>query len=149
MGSCTIQLMLKRRSVLGGRSQGGLTALELEAKLFRGLGDPVRLALLRVLAGGPLSSGELAQDLGLTPSNASNHLRCLLECGLVVVELDGRYNRYRLAMPSIPRLLAAAADVLAVAGPAIEDCLAYGPPSRRALRTGSLPARTTAATGTA
>lgn len=141
--------MLKRRSVLGSRSQSGSSPLELEAKLFRGLGDPVRLALLRALATGPRSSGELARDLGLTPSNASNHLRCLLECGLVAVELDGRQNRYRLAMASIPRLLDAAADVLALAGPAIEDCLAYGPPSRRALRSGSGAVATAVASATA
>lgn len=130
-------------------SQAGSTPLELEAKLFRGLGDPVRLALLRAVATGPRSSGELARDLGLTPSNASNHLRCLLECGLVAVELDGRHSRYRLAVPSIPRLLDAAADVLTLAGPAIEDCLAYGPPSRRALRSRSGAVATAVASATA
>lgn len=129
--------MLKRRSTFTGRPTGGSTAVDLEAKLFRGLGDPARLTLLRELAAGPKSAGALATSLGLTPSNASNHLRCLLECGLVAVESEGRFNLYRLSMPSIPRLLDAAAEVLSVAGPAIEKCLAYGPPSRRVLRVGS------------
>lgn len=111
-----------------------LDRLEVEAKLFRGLGDPVRLSLLRALATGPRSAGELARALRISPSNASNHLRCLLECGLVTLGFDGRFRVYSLAMPAIPRLLDAAGEVLAVAAPAIEACLNYGPPSRRALR---------------
>ena len=107
---------------------------EIEAKLFRGLGDPVRLSLLRALASGPRSAGALARAVRVSPSNASNHLRCLLECGLVRLGFDGRFRVYSLAMPAIPRLLEAAGEVLAVTAPAIEDCLNYGPPSRRALR---------------
>lgn len=108
--------------------------LEVEAKLFRGLGDPVRLSLLRALASGPRSAGALARAVGVSPSNASNHLRCLLECGLVRLGFDGRFRVYSLAMPAIPRLLEAAGEILVVIAPAIEDCLNYGPPSRRALR---------------
>lgn len=114
--------MVKRRSVLASPTAPVSRPLELEAKLFRGLGDPVRLALLRALDGGPRTAGELTMKLGITPSNARNHLRCLLECGLVAVAFDGRFNRYRLASASMPRLLDAAAAVLTVAGPAIEEC---------------------------
>lgn len=130
--------MLKRRSVLASGRSSRATPLELQAKLFRGLGDPVRLSIVNALTEAPRTAGELARSLGVTPSNASNHLRCLLECGLVAISTDGRFNRYRLAMPSIPQLLDAAAQVLTVAAPAIEECLEYGPPSRLALRPRSL-----------
>lgn len=59
----------------------------------------------------------------MTPPLASNHLRCLLECGLVAIEPRGRYNVYRLADPAVERLLDASSRVLAEAAPLIEACL--------------------------
>ena len=112
-------------------------SLEIETKLHRGLADPSRLAILRELRRGPLTAGQLASLVGLTPPRASNHLRCLLECGLVAIEPRGRYNVYRIADPAVGRLLDASARVLAEVAPLIEACLNYGPPSRRALRAPS------------
>ncbi len=113
----------------------GRSSIEIETKLHRGLADPSRLAILRELRRGPLTAGQIADFVGLTPPRASNHLRCLLECGLVSVEPRGRYNVYRLADPAVGRLLDASARVLADVAPLIEACLNYGPPSRRLLRT--------------
>lgn len=121
-------------------SPGKIGSLAVETKLFRGLADPTRLAILLELRDASRSAGQLAGTLGLSPSNASNHLRCLLECGLVTVASDGRLNVYRLADPAVGRLLDASAELLGSVAPAIEACLNYGPPSRRALR----PVRTSA-----
>ena len=109
--------------------------VELEAKLFSGLADPKRLALLRLLVGGPRTAGELARAAQVSPSSASNHLRCLLECGLVAVESDGPFNRYRLADVGVGGLLLGAEQLVGRVGSEIEACLNYGPPSRRALRS--------------
>jgi DNA-binding transcriptional ArsR family regulator len=106
----------------------------IEAKLFRGLADPARLGILLEIRRSPRTAGELATALDISPSNASNHLRCLLECGLVKVESSGRYNLYRLADPSVARLLDASRALLTIVSPEIEACLNYGPPDRRALR---------------
>ena len=111
-----------------------LTPVELEAKLFSGLADPKRLALLRLLVGGPRTAGELARSAELAPSSASNHLRCLLECGLVAVESDGPFNRYRLADVGVGGVLLGAEQLVSRVGAEIEACLNSGPPSRRALR---------------
>ena len=116
-------------------------SLEVETKLHRGLADPSRLAILRELRRGPLTAGQLAGLVGLTPPRASNHLRCLLECGLIEIEPRGRFNVYRLADPAIGRLLDASARVLDEVAPLIEACLNYGPPSRRALRPPAARAR--------
>ena len=111
-------------------------SLEIETKLHRGLADPSRLAILRELRRGPLTAGQLASLVGLSAPRASNHLRCLLECGLVAMEPRGRYNVYRLADPAVGRLLDASARLLAEVAPLIEACLNYGPPDRRGLRPG-------------
>ena len=106
-----------------------------QATFFRGLADPARLSLLVALRQGPCSAGELARRCSLSASNASNHLQCLLECGLVAVEARGRHNVYSLADPLIAGLLEV--SELIVGGPAgalIEACRSYGAPSRRSLR---------------
>jgi ArsR family transcriptional regulator, cadmium/lead-responsive transcriptional repressor len=115
-------------------SAGSAGPFAVETKLFRGLADPARLGILLELRTAQQSAGQLATRLGLRPSNASNHLLCLLECGLVQVESIGRHNVYRLADPAVERLLDASAALLTEVTPAIEACLNYGPPSRRALR---------------
>ena len=108
--------------------------LAVETKLFRGLADASRLRILLELRAGPRAAGDLASGLGLTPSATSNHLLCLLECGLLSVESSGRRNLYRLADPAVEGLLDASRVLLGEIAPTIEACLNYGPPSRRALR---------------
>jgi DNA-binding transcriptional ArsR family regulator len=82
----------------------GADALYLRAKLFRGLGDPSRLAILAALDPAPLTVGEIVAATGLTQPNASNHLRCLSECGLVLREAKGRHALYRVADPRVTAL---------------------------------------------
>ena len=113
----------------------GAIPLDVHAKLFRGLADPGRLDILLRLRTGPSSAGELARDCGLTASNASNHLRCLLECGLLTLEPNGRRNIYRLADEGIALVLDASRKLLSSpAGVLIRACCNYEPVSRRALR---------------
>ena len=109
--------------------------VETHAKLFRGLADPARLSLLSALTRTPSSAGDLARECALSPSSASNHLQCLLECGLVAVEARGRQNVYALADPLIAGLLEISDQIArGPAGSLIEACRNYGPPSRRQLR---------------
>ena len=68
-----------------------LEAIQLQAKLFRGFGDPARLAILQVLKSGPVTVSEIVTATGMSQSNTSNHLGCLRECGLVAAEQRGRY----------------------------------------------------------
>lgn len=126
---------------------GPTTGIETHTKLFRGLADSARLSLLSALTQGPSPAGDLARECALSPSNASNHLQCLLECGLVAVEARGRQNVYALADPLVARLIELSDRI--VSGPAgslIEACRNYGPPSRRKLRV--VAAKPPAAAGT-
>ena len=109
--------------------------LSTQSKFFRGLADSARLSLLMALRDGPRPAGELAMVCRLSSSNASNHLQCLLECGLVAVEAQGRQNVYALADPSSTELLEVSRRIAnGPAGWLIEACRSYGPPSRRKLR---------------
>ena len=68
------------------------------AALFRSLGDPTRLAILRRLATGEARVGELVEEVGLAQSTVSKHLACLKECGLVDFEPVGRASVF----PPVP-----------------------------------------------
>jgi DNA-binding transcriptional ArsR family regulator len=81
------------------------------------LSDPTRCRLLLALRDGPAYPAELADQLGVSRTNLSNHLACLRGCGLVVAVPEGRRSRYELA----DRRLAHAVDDL------IELALAVDP----------------------
>jgi len=97
------------------------------AALFRSLGDPARLAIVRRLADGPARVTDLTGELGLAQSTVSKHLACLRDCGLVSVRPVGRASVYSLAQAVLLDLLAAAEDVLTATGNAIALCPVYGP----------------------
>lgn len=96
------------------------------AALFRSLGDPTRLAILRRLALGQARVGELVEEAGLAQSTVSKHLACLKECGLVDSEPVGRASVFRLSQPVLVDLLAAAETVLQAGGQAVALCPSYG-----------------------
>ena len=70
------------------------------------------------LADSPRFPSDLAEELGLTRANVSNHLACLRGCGLVTAEPQGRQVRYELADP---RLAHALDDLLGVVLSVDED----------------------------
>jgi DNA-binding transcriptional ArsR family regulator len=102
--------------------------LEREAKLFRGLGDPSRLAILRALRAGPLNVTAIVQATGLTQSNASTHLHCLWCCGLVHKRKEGRYVFYRVQSRKVQAVLDRAAALLSDVAEHIDACSSYGGP---------------------
>jgi ArsR family transcriptional regulator, cadmium/lead-responsive transcriptional repressor len=96
------------------------------AALFRSLGDPGRLAILRRLVEQPARVADLVEALGLAQSTVSKHLACLRDCGLVVSEPVGRASVFRLSEPALIDVLAAAETVLANTGNAVALCPTYG-----------------------
>jgi len=107
-------LMMRRAEVYG-----------LPAKLFRGLSDESRLAILEALRQGPLAVGRIVEVTGLSQSNTSNHLRCLSDCGLVSAEQRGRSIHYSLSDQRIRALLQLADDLLAEVGRRVYACTNY------------------------
>ncbi|GIE61897.1 transcriptional regulator [Actinoplanes octamycinicus] len=67
------------------------------ARFGHALSDATRTRLLLALRDAPGYPAELADLLGVTRQNLSNHLACLRGCGLVVAVPQGRRTRYELA----------------------------------------------------
>jgi DNA-binding transcriptional ArsR family regulator len=96
------------------------------AALFRSLGDPARLMIVRRLAAGPARVTDLATGLGLAQSTVSKHLACLRDCGLVTSQPAGRASMFRLTQPALAGMIAAAEAVLAATGNAVALCPVWG-----------------------
>lgn len=112
-------------------------AIDLQAKLFRGFGDPSRLSILTALRQGPLTVTEILEKTGLSQSNASNHLACLRDCGLVTAEPEGRYVTYHLSDDRVGAVLELAESLLSDVARGVYECTRYTSP----LRKHKIPAR--------
>jgi len=99
--------------------------LDVKAKLFRGLADPSRLAVLEALRDTALCVSEIVTATGLSQPSVSMHLACLWECGLVDRERRGRFVLYRLADERVRALLDAGDALLMRVGDQIYICTRY------------------------
>lgn len=100
-------------------------SLALKAKLFRGFSDPSRLAIVEAVRTEARSVTEVVEITGLTQPNVSNHLACLLDCGLVEREQRGRFAFYRLADPRVGQLLALGDEILGDVAQGVYVCPRY------------------------
>ncbi len=73
----------------------------LQAEVLKTLASPRRLEILHALAHGPIEVGRLAQLIGASQPNVSQHLSVLRTAGMVEAEREGREVRYRLADPDV------------------------------------------------
>ena len=73
----------------------------LQAEILKTLANPRRLDILHRLAEGPCEVGRLAEEIGASQPNVSQHLSVLRAAGLVEAERDGREVRYRLTDPDV------------------------------------------------
>jgi ArsR family transcriptional regulator len=63
---------------------------------FKALADPTRREILRLLAPGDLSAGEIADRFEMTKPSISHHLNVLKQAGLVLDERRGQNIIYSL-----------------------------------------------------
>ncbi len=73
----------------------------LQAEVLKTLASPRRLEIIHRLAAGPCEVGRLAEELGISQPNASQHLAIMRAAGIVEAERDGREVRYRLTDPDV------------------------------------------------
>ncbi|MEU0049574.1 metalloregulator ArsR/SmtB family transcription factor [Streptomyces sp. NPDC006309] len=109
------ELVVLGRDDAGGCCPGLLTApldedrAETLAKVFKALGDPVRLRLLSLIAsraGGEVCVCDLTPAFDLSQPTISHHLKLLKQAGLIGSERRGTWVYYRL-LPEMTDQLAA------------------------------------------
>ncbi len=100
-------------------------ATTLKAKLFRGLSDPSRLSIVETLRGGEKTVSQVVEETGLSQPNASAHLSCLQDCGLVARRQDGRFAYYALADERMEQVLQAVEGILRGVADNVYRCTRY------------------------
>lgn len=73
----------------------------LQADVLKTLASPRRLEIIHRLAEGPRDVTRLAEELGISQPNASQHLAVMRTAGIVEAERNGREVIYRLADPDV------------------------------------------------
>ncbi|MCW3479039.1 helix-turn-helix domain-containing protein [Neisseriaceae bacterium JH1-16] len=77
-------------------------------KIFESLSSGVRLDIYRLLVKcgrEGMVAGQIATTLELAPNNLSFHLKGMIHAGLVSVEQEGRFQRYRANLPQMLELI--------------------------------------------
>jgi DNA-binding transcriptional ArsR family regulator len=65
-------------------------------EVFEAIAQPTRREILRLLAGGELNAGSIAERFDVTQPAVSQHLKVLREAGLVEERRDGARRLYSL-----------------------------------------------------
>ena len=99
--------------------------LSLKAKLFRGLGDPTRLSILESLRSGEKTTSAIVEEIGQCQPNVSNHLSCLLDCGLVQNRRHGKNIFYSIRNKKVATLLQDCDSILSDIARGIYECVNY------------------------
>ena len=79
-------------------------ALEIVARRFAVLGEPMRLRLIQALFAGEKNVTELVELTAGTQANISRHLQTLIAAHVLARRKAGLQVYYRIADPTIPRL---------------------------------------------
>lgn len=70
---------------------------ESRAKVFKALSDPNRLMIIEMLQSGERCACEILEDLNITQSTLSHHMKLLCDSGLVKSRRDGKWTYYSLS----------------------------------------------------
>jgi ArsR family transcriptional regulator len=73
----------------------------LQSEVMKILASPRRLEILHLLAEEPKEVGRLAEEMGITQPNVSQHLAVMRAAGIVEAQRDGREVRYHLTDPEV------------------------------------------------
>lgn len=76
-----------------------------QARVFKALCDPKRLAILAQLRGGEKCACQLLEPMDLTQPGLSYHMKILCDSGLVTGRQEGKWTHYRLSPSGRDRAL--------------------------------------------
>ena len=82
-----------------------LEALGQAAECLRTLAHPHRLRMVQMLLRGKYAVGDLADACDIPSHMASEHLRLMQRCGLLMAEKDGRFVYYSIAEPHLEGII--------------------------------------------
>ncbi|MGL4571654.1 MAG: ArsR/SmtB family transcription factor [Clostridium sp.] len=69
---------------------------EFNSSIFKALSEPKRLKIIDLLSCGEKCACELLEFFDFAQPTLSHHMKVLIDCGLVDVKKDGKWNYYKL-----------------------------------------------------
>ena len=90
-----------------------MDSYQYNARVFKALSDPKRLAILDQLREGEKCACVLQEPMELTQSGLSYHMKILCDSGLVESRQEGKWTHYRLSREGGKRALERLRDILA------------------------------------
>lgn len=104
--------MTHRSATAASPETTGADDLERSAALFRALGHPIRMGIVRQLASvGEICACDFTEDFGVSQPTISGHLRTLRECGLVSTTRRGTTICYSINPATLDEVQAALAPL--------------------------------------
>ena len=70
---------------------------EKTAKIFKALGDPNRIAILKMLQSGEKCACKLLEELNIGQSTLSHHMKILCDSGIVIGRKEGKWMHYSIS----------------------------------------------------
>jgi DNA-binding transcriptional ArsR family regulator len=117
------QPAMRRAAMTGARAKAGSdVSEETLGRFFRGLGHPIRLALLDFLLDGERTVSECVEHVGLSQGRVSTHLACLARCGYVGARREGRFAFYRVTDTRVQQVVRLAEQMAAEHSEALACC---------------------------
>ncbi len=76
------------------------------ARVMKTISHPARLAIVELLLEqGPLAVKTIYEQIGISQSNASQHLKALEDVEVLTSERSGKQILYHVSNPTVPKLL--------------------------------------------
>lgn len=101
--------------------------VELDARFFRGLGDPTRLRIVQLLLDGRRTVSAIVRELGVQQGRISSHLMCLRWCGYVSARREGKWVYYSVTDSRVRDILHLAQAMRRDHAESLAACAVIGP----------------------
>ena len=85
------------------------------AVYFKALGDENRIRILKLLHGGEKCACKLLEELNISQSTLSHHMKILCDAGIVNVRKEGKWMHYSICGESLAELSAMLRQLLTAA----------------------------------
>lgn len=81
--------------------------------MLKALGDEHRIQILMLLHRGQLCACQLLEELNISQSTLSHHMKILCDAGIVIGEKDGKWMHYRICCDGVCQLRSMLRQLLA------------------------------------
>ena len=89
-----------------------MTIDDMYVKIFKALGHPIRIKIVRSLRNGPLCVCTINDNVDFSQSNLSQHLKILKDAGVLKSEKDGLKIMYSIKDEEIKNILDIAEQII-------------------------------------